>query len=180
MFKAIKENSQPIIASQYSAGADIISTEDVIFKPGEMKIVKCGVKLEPTADMMKQYFVGLFIRSSLAKKGLMLMNGVGVIDMDYPDEIGVMLFMPIGDVGFYENRLYGIDGCSEIFIKSGYRIGQLIVIPQATNIYCDNVSDDNRVGGFGSTNSITIGSTEGKFKKDDKNIEYFKNKSIKK
>jgi dUTP pyrophosphatase len=63
-----------------SAGYDVSSYEDVIIQPGEIKLIPTGLKVKlGDAEVLL-----IYSRSSLAiKKGLMMSNGVGVIDADY-------------------------------------------------------------------------------------------------
>ena len=79
-------------------------------------------------------FYLLAARSSLAyKRGLLLANGVGIIDYDYKDEVKVML--------------YNSKGYDE-YIDAGERIAQLIPL-QYLPLF--PTLDNERVGGFGST-----------------------------
>lgn len=116
-----------------SAGADLTSAETVLILPNSMLAVDTGYKLPP--DIEGDVFFGLYIRSSIAfKKGLMLVNSVGVIDKDYPDTIKVGLY----------NRTD-----EPVAIQKGERIAQLIPQPFIPLFPCEDVE---RVGGIGSTN----------------------------
>ena len=78
-FKAL-EPKLPQRQTMHSAGYDLASIEDVIIHPGEIVMVKTGLKV-----MIPEH-EALFVypRSSLGiKKGLMMSNGVGVVDADY-------------------------------------------------------------------------------------------------
>lgn len=85
-------------------------------------------------------YVGLLcLRSSLAKKGLRLSNGVGIIDSGYRGQVGVMVY-------------YEEDG--RLIIEQGDRIAQLVVVPcpvfQPTLVERLDVTERG-TGGFGST-----------------------------
>lgn len=85
-------------------------------------------------------YVGLLcLRSSLAKKGLRLSNGVGIIDSGYRGQIGVMVH-------------YQEDG--RLIIDQGDRIAQLVVVPcpafQPTLVERLDVTERG-TGGFGSS-----------------------------
>lgn len=70
----------PTRATTRSAGYDLRACETVTIHPGEMVLVKTGLK----AYMQKDEVLKIYIRSSLAtKRNLVLANGVGIIDADY-------------------------------------------------------------------------------------------------
>ena len=110
-----------------------------------MEKVRGFEKIVPDSDvklyMQKNEYLACHIRSGLAyKRGLMLVNAVGVIDSDYYNnpENG-------GDIGI---MFYNASNNSCV-IKAGERIMQGIFTPYfiADN---DNASGE-RTGGFGST-----------------------------
>jgi dUTP pyrophosphatase len=76
----------------------------------------------------------IYIKSSIGIKGLILSNNVGVIDIDYPNEIMLMIRNLSSD---------------DITIKHGDRLAQglieYIIRPESM------IKDEVRVGGFGST-----------------------------
>lgn len=127
----------PVRSTNHSAGYDIASIEDVIIKPKEVYLVKTGIKVKmPTNEVLL-----LIARSSLPiKKGLMVPNGVGVIDSDYyyADNEGHIMI-----------QLYNFTD-ENVEITKGERLAQGIF----TN-YFKTVTDDTeekiRLGGFGST-----------------------------
>ena len=64
----------------YSAGYDLSSCEEVVIMPKEIKLIPTGLKVALNQDEV----LLVYPRSSLGiKKGLMMSNGVGVIDADY-------------------------------------------------------------------------------------------------
>ncbi len=68
--------------TKFSAGYDFCLPEAVTLEPGKITLVPTGIK----AYMQPGEFLGLHIRSSMAvKKGLLLVNSVGIIDADYYD-----------------------------------------------------------------------------------------------
>ncbi|GAV26350.1 deoxyuridine 5'-triphosphate nucleotidohydrolase [Carboxydothermus islandicus] len=120
-----------------SAGYDLEAAEDVVLNPGEVKLVPTGVK----AYMPEDEVLLIYIRSSLAvKKGLILANGVGVVDADYYDNpeneghIMVPLFNP---------------GKEPVTIRKGERIAQGIFTKYLKTE--DDQAEGQRTGGFGST-----------------------------
>lgn len=117
-----------------SAGADVSAIEDVTIMPGEYKFIKTGTFIPE--NMPSTHFLMLSPRSSLClKNGLIQPNSIGIIDADYPNEI-LHCFMNIGK--------------NVAFIKKGERIGQLICVPFITIF---PVEDNERTGGFGSTDN---------------------------
>ena len=131
----MSEQSQPMHQTVLSAGADICASEDAILHPKQITMVKTGYRLPD--DWKYEYVdmcIMLYPRSSLSyKRGLMLANSVGVIDIDYPDEIGIML---------YNTTVHNVE------IKAGERIAQLVMQPIVRPW---EIKDAKRTGGFGST-----------------------------
>lgn len=120
------------------AGADLRAKERAYVAHGGVIMVHTGVKV----DIPHGYVGLLFARSSLAKRGLMMANGVGVIDSGYHGEICV----PLTSVFDY--------GAS---IAEGERIAQLVFVPCAMPEF-KQVDDfghsDRGDGGFGSTGAM--------------------------
>ena len=128
----------PVRKTKTSAGYDICVPEDVALLPGRMVMVPTGVK----AYMQEDEFLGVHIRSSMAiKKGIRLVNNVGIIDADYynnPDNEGhIMVALDIPN-GKYLH-----------FDKPTMRVCQGIFLPYFT-VDGDNVQQE-RTGGIGST-----------------------------
>jgi dUTP pyrophosphatase len=72
-----------------AAGFDLAAADDTHVPPGGVALVPTGLVIEVPPGM----FLGIFARSSTPlKRGLMVANGVGVIDPDYcgpTDEVKV-------------------------------------------------------------------------------------------
>lgn len=69
----------PYRATEHSAGYDFIAAEGVYVRPHSISLIPTGIKcwLEP------EYYLQLALRSSTPKKkGLMLANGIGIIDAE--------------------------------------------------------------------------------------------------
>lgn len=119
----------------------------IYIEPGEMFLVPCNIVIKYPSG----YGAFVFPRSSLfKKKGLILSNGVGVIDKDYsssgdentpPDEIKMLLY----NVSDKAAR-----------IEHGERIGQVallrVEIPNIIEV--DELAGPAR-GGYGSTQGYT-------------------------
>ena len=136
-----KQINLPIRKTKYSAGYDIEAAEDVVipsFKKGmHPTLVKTWLKAYMEDDEM----LLLYNRSSNpGKKGLVLANGVGVVDKDYygnPDNDGAIMF------AFFNMKPEDVE------IKKGDAIGQAIF--QKYLVTDDDIASGERVGGFGST-----------------------------
>lgn len=134
----------PVKATVHSAGVDFIASQDIIipafrFK-GEATLVPTGIK----AFMPKNECLLIFARSSLpVNYGLIMSNGVGVVDSDYynnpKNEGHIMLEF---------NNLTN----KHLTIKKGERIGQGIFYKVPRVSYGVKLKTDKRGGGFGSTN----------------------------
>lgn len=168
MFKILDEVCTPTRATKYSAMVDLYAREDVVIGAGETKIVPLGVKIdkgsikdsledwEHIGGFMESHFLELHPRSSLRAKGLII--GVGVVDLDYPDEIGLIVHNPIVSVdSFVENKDGDIHndyvgaGCGKFFtINKGDKVAQ-ITLKEHKGYLLGIESDAERSGGFGST-----------------------------
>jgi dUTP pyrophosphatase len=74
----------PTYGTEGSSCADLYAIEDIMFKPNDAKIVRCGWAMEPPYG----YVIHVFPRSGWAcKKQIILLNSVGVIDWDYRGEV---------------------------------------------------------------------------------------------
>lgn len=124
--------------TKQSAGADLSASVDIMIPAWEIVLVPTGFYLSDidlnNCCMPSNYYYLLTARSSLAyQRGLILANGVGVIDCDYKDEIKVMLANPS-----WSNKT----------IEAGTRIAQLIAM---SFLPVFPALDNERNGGFGST-----------------------------
>ena len=102
---------------------------------------------------LSSHYLKLSIRSSIAKQGYRIANSEGIIDLDYPGEIKMLLEKPITSDDLIENRddtRCQIDSCTET-IKKGVQIAQVTLIPHCNNLLGVE-SSKSRIGGFGSTN----------------------------
>ena len=130
----------PQYATQGSAGLDLYACldEELIMQPGERNLISTGIAIH----IGDSNIVGLiFARSGLAvKKGLSLVNGVGVLDSDYTNEIKVGLVNHSREA----QR-----------VLPGDRVAQLVLMPiiQANWIEVEQLEITERKGGFGSTGS---------------------------
>lgn len=124
-----------------SAAYDVEAAEDVVIHPFKLgdkpTLVPTGLKAYCKDD---EWYM-LVIRGSGPNKGLIMPNGIGVVDADYYENI-------TNDGHFYF-PLYNILD-HDIVIKKGDAIGQ-VIFQKFLLIDDDNKTDEIRTGGFGST-----------------------------
>lgn len=115
-------------------------------------------------EFLPSHQLNLHIRSSMsAKHKLVIANGTGIIDLDYPDEIMICIHKPITakDIiptvfskikSLFNQRCGDKDKKINPFIfKKGDKIAQIELIEHKTYLLGIE-SDEIRKGGFGSTN----------------------------
>jgi dUTPase len=115
----------------------------------------CGEKVN---EFLDSHYLQLTLRSSLAKKGLSIPNGVGMIDIDFTNhEIELLVHNPISkdEVLNYiwaSNPAIAEDAQidTSIKIKRGDRVCQITLL-EHRNYLLGMDSDVVRTGGFGST-----------------------------
>ncbi|HWI64783.1 MAG TPA: dUTP diphosphatase [Symbiobacteriaceae bacterium] len=120
-----------------SAGYDLAAAAETVVEPGKVALVPTGLKayMEPDDVLL------LTIRSSVAvKRGLMLANGVGVVDSDYVDN-------PENE-GHIMVALVNL-GTAPVVIAAGERVAQGLFVKYLTT--AADTAGGNRQGGFGST-----------------------------
>jgi dUTP pyrophosphatase len=121
-----------------SAGFDISASEDITVQPGEVALVPTGLVIE----VPDGHFLGVFARSSTPlKRGLIVANGVGVVDSDYcgpADEVKIEVF------NFTAQTVH---------VRAGDRIAQGLLIPVVRAEWEEVAADlrDGSRGGFGGT-----------------------------
>lgn len=127
----------PERSTKSSAGYDFFNPTKVVCKSHEITMIPTGIKAQFPDDEA----LFLFNRSSNPKKkGLIILNGVGVVDSDYynnADNEGEMSFV------FY-NMLN-----EDVTLEAGEKLGQGIFMKYAKTD--DDTAEGERTGGFGST-----------------------------
>ena len=128
----------PAYQTPGAAAFDLYSRVEIAIAPGETKAVPTGIAIQLPED----YWLLVSARSSLFKRGLQLINGVGVIDADYcgnDDEIMVLLYNFSAETAQ---------------IAPGERLAQGIVMPRLQAVFepVEALECVNR-GGFGTTGS---------------------------
>jgi dUTP pyrophosphatase len=127
----------PETATAGAAGFDLAAAADIDIPPRSIRLIGTGLVIGvPTG-----HFLGIFARSSTPlKKGLMVANGVGIIDSDYcgpADEIKIQV-LNITD--------------APVKVARGDRLAQGIVLP-CPRVEWEEVEEMTvpTRGGFGST-----------------------------
>jgi dUTP diphosphatase len=127
----------PRYESDGAAAFDLAASADVTVEAGQVVLIPTGLIIEVPSGM----FLGIFARSSTPlKRGLMVANGVGIVDEDYcgpHDEVKVAV------VNFTS---------APVRVAAGDRIAQAMLLPvnRVTWEEVDVIRRDSR-GGFGST-----------------------------
>lgn len=126
----------PAYETDGAAAFDLASVATVTVAPGAVALVPTGLVIKVPARM----FLGIFARSSMpVKRGLMVANGVGVIDPDYSgatDEIKVAV------MNFTDEA---------VTITAGDRIAQGIFLDAPRIQWVEGKPDAESRGGFGSS-----------------------------
>ncbi|MCW0211879.1 MAG: dUTP diphosphatase [Pseudonocardia sp.] len=127
----------PAYAREGDAGADLVTTSDVLLAPGERVVVGTGVAIA----LPPGHAGFVHPRSGLAARaGLSVVNTPGTIDAGYRGEIRVCLI--------------NHDPRSELRLRRGDRIAQLVIqkVEQARFVEVDELPGSVRgAGGYGST-----------------------------
>lgn len=127
----------PVYAHHDDAGADLVSTEDLVLAPGERALVGTGVSIA----LPEGYAAFVHPRSGLAvKHGITVVNAPGTIDAGYRGEIKVCLL--------------NTDRSNSFAIRTGDRIAQLVIQAVVRAVFEPVVAlpeSERGAGGFGST-----------------------------
>ena len=126
----------PTRAHHGDAGLDLMAAENALLCPGDRWAVETGVSME-----IPDGYVGLVCARSgnAARRGLGIVNGVGVIDSGYRGPINAILIN---------------HGRSNVAVMRGDRIAQLLIVPiEKPDVeIVDRLSDSDRgTGGLGSS-----------------------------
>lgn len=126
----------PAYGTAGAAAFDLAAAEDVEIGPREIKLVGTGLVIA----VPEGHFLGIFARSSTPlKRGLVVANGVGVLDSDYcgpTDELKIQL-LNITD--------------ATISVTAGDRLAQGIVLQSPRVEFVEANATAPSRGGFGST-----------------------------
>jgi dUTP pyrophosphatase len=146
LLEATSPICEPTKGSKYSAAIDLRSRIDAEITCFTTMLVPLGVNInierffelnkdiKSHDDWMSEHVLHLYLRSSIGKK-LIIPNGIGVIDIDYKNEIMIMLHNPNAET---------------FKINIGDRLCQIALMKHSSNLFGVK-SENDRYGGFGST-----------------------------
>src|SRR5688572_5018794 len=128
--------SLPEYQTPGAAGFDLAASIDVVVEPGAVALVPTGVVIK----VPDGHFLGIFARSSTPlKRGLMVANGVGVVDPDYcgpTDEVKIAV------LNFTDEP---------VTIRAGERIAQGIFLEAPRVNWVEGSPSEASRGGFVSS-----------------------------
>ncbi|KQM26078.1 deoxyuridine 5'-triphosphate nucleotidohydrolase [Frigoribacterium sp. Leaf8] len=129
--------SVPVYSHPGDAGADLVSTEDLVLRPGHRALVGTGVSIA----LPEGFAAFVMPRSGLAAKhGITVVNAPGTVDAGYRGEIKVSLL--------------NTDLEAEHHVAVGDKIAQLVIMPvvRATFVPVATLPESVRgADGHGST-----------------------------
>lgn len=119
-----------------SAAFDLTTIEHTTVPAGEQALLRTGLVFRIPED----HAMLIFARSSTYRKfGVILANGVGIIDSDYcgpEDELFISVLNP---------------GSKDVHIETGSRVAQAIVFHRPKITFSEGEAGNANRGGFGST-----------------------------
>lgn len=178
MFKLLDEVCKPTKGSKYSAAVDLYAREDIVIGAGETVKVPLGVCIDLEnfrntiffseekgfiddkeddqlqsdleniwKDFLESHYLQLEPRSSLRVKGLIA--GTGIIDLDYKDEIMIVLHNPVQRLQNFQGGMCEIYP-DVFYVTKGEKIAQIMLCEHKTYLMGIDTQEE-RTGGFGST-----------------------------
>lgn len=126
----------PEYKTEGASAMDLAVRESGVVPASKVATFGLNIAVQPPAG----HFVLLAARSSLHKRGLVLANGVGILDEDYS-----------GNEDEYKVVLHNVTD-TDVQIERGERVAQMIVMPydRVTWNEVEDLGTPNR-GGFGTT-----------------------------
>ena len=136
--KLYKDSKEPVRSTMHSAGLDVFAQHESVIKAGKVNVISTGLSMDTKdGEDNSEWYVAIHIRSSLSVKGLMLANGVAVIDKDYKDEIKVIIHNSTDE---------------DMTINKGDKIAQMLIMAHYSYVAKGvTFKYDKRTGGLGHT-----------------------------
>ena len=108
-------------------------------------------------NFLKSHYLEIALRSSLGVKGLIIANGIGIIDLDYPDEIGLIVHNPLkpyelNEPDIDESHYELVSESNSYFINKGDKVAQC-TLKEHKGYLMGYETETLRAGGFGSTDN---------------------------
>mgnify|MGYP003640103711 CR=1 FL=1 len=137
-----KNVALPQFHSAGAAGFDLASSSDVLIPPGKIRIVPTGLHM-----IIPEFYEGqIRARSSLATKGIAIVNAPGTIDSDYRGEIKIIMV----NIGKHNFQIKKEDRVAQMIIASVPKVQIMpVTLVEWTNLCYGE--DGRGEGGFGST-----------------------------
>ena len=129
--------SLPAYGTDEAAGFDLAAAHDMVVPAGRVVLIRTGLIIEVPSG----HCLAIFARSSTPlKRGLMVANGVGIVDPDYcgpADEVMIQV------LNFTS---------ADVQVRRSDRLAQGIVLP-APRVQWEEVEETKQTtrGGFGAT-----------------------------
>jgi dUTP pyrophosphatase len=127
----------PVYGTSGAAGFDLAAAQDLTIRPRDIALVRTGLVIQVPAG----HFLGIFARSSTPlARGLLVANGVGIVDPDYSGPSDEVLIQVLNITE------------ADVHVRRGDRLAQGIILP-APHVLWEDVDDlgASARGGFGST-----------------------------
>jgi dUTP pyrophosphatase len=127
----------PTYGTADAAGFDLAAAHDATIAPGEIALIRTGLVIEAPPG----HFLGIFARSSTPlKRGLMVANGVGIVDPDYAGPTDEIMIQVLNVTR------------ADVHVRRGDRLAQGIVLPAPRVVWDEGgAAGLASRGGFGST-----------------------------
>ncbi len=135
--RALGDAPTPAYHTTGAAAFDLAAAADLVVQPGQLALVPTGLVFA----VPDGHFMAIVARSSLAKRGLLVANGLGVLDSDYrgpADEAKILVLN-------YTQ--------APVTVTKGDRLAQAFVlhVPRVQFVPLDHDGAETSRGGFGST-----------------------------
>jgi len=128
------------------------------FKAGIIDVSEEDSLIPIKDEFLKSNYIQLMLNDSLATKGLILNSGIKIFNLDFADELKMIIHNPLfwsdhivhsNEIGVSVIQQKVCKDCNFI-IKKGDKIGQLILLEHKSYLM-DIKSNNERNGGFSST-----------------------------
>ncbi|PHQ90094.1 MAG: hypothetical protein COB42_05620 [Sulfurimonas sp.] len=168
MFETLENGTPPTRGSKYSACVDLYASEDVVISAGGTKVIGLGVCIDENVlktilkahgehffsshieEFKNSHYLQLMLIDSLGEKGLIVPSGIKIIDLDYKDEIKMIVHNPMDITSVHSLNENSYPNFIEI--KKGDRVGQITLLEHKSYLFGID-TEDERTGGLGSTDS---------------------------
>ncbi len=99
-------------------------------------------------EFLSSHYLELQLQDNITSKGLM--SNTCIIKLDYEDEIKIIIHNPLNGIANFDNTNRGAMNQRYFTIKKGDKIAQILLKKHKSYLFGVE-SDDERTGGFGST-----------------------------